>query len=466
MIYEILQIILWITVVLLAVSGLDDLYLDLLYWFLRRRHKSKFPDFSQMHDKIEKPIAIMMGAWNESGVIGRTLSYAIGNIKYKNYRIFVGLYPNDAESIRVVKEVAARDSRIKICINPQEGPTTKADNLNSLYAAITEFEKAYGEFEIIIVHDAEDFIHPYSMKLYNFLIGYKGYHGIQIPVVPIKSKFGKTYHRTSCDAFAEIHTKDMIVRQGMGAFIPYSGTGMGFHRRAIYHLEKYCEMKKKNIKMTADKYIYKDPFGNKVEMNDEYFRNTESETKTRMPENRTNYHDDPFTGLNIRKTNYRISTKALVRRFTVAFVIIILSLAGYLIYIGTVNNNGIAPVISNSILYQNAFGSDRKDTEQPNLGINEPNNSGNSADTGKESDSALFVSIDKGKIGLLESEWDTEEEAGNHLSEITGYPALKDLNVIVQKFNNGNAEKYRVILGKYDNIEDIQKDIRKLRKAL
>ena len=190
-------------------------------------------------DKPEKPIVIFLGAWKESSVIGRTLSYAVRNLNYTNYRFFVGVYPNDPETLRVVQEISRKEPRIIPCVNNLNGPTTKADNLNTLYAGLLEYEKHYGEFDVILVHDAEDFIHPNSLKLYNFLIGYKGYHAIQIPVIPIKSKLGKLFHRTYCDAFAEVHTKDMIVRQAMGTFIPFAGTGMGFHRKTFNYLEKY-----------------------------------------------------------------------------------------------------------------------------------------------------------------------------------------------------------------------------------
>jgi hypothetical protein len=366
MIHDIFQIILWATVIMLAISGIDDLYLDGLYWFVRRRYKSSLPDFSQMHDKPEKPIAILMGAWNESGVIGRTLSYALSNLKYKDFRFFIGVYPNDLKTIQVVRDMALKDSRVKVCINPTEGPTTKADNLNSIYAAICEFEKQFGEFEMIIVHDAEDFIHPYSLKLYNYLIGYKGYHGIQIPVVPIKSKHGKMFHRTSCDAFAEIHTKDMIVRQSMGTFIPFSGTGMGFHRKALYHLDKFYNVDNNLESKDSKDYEYFDPFGKKVEMSEVYFNNVEIENNTLLKHNTTKYHEDPFNGLNINKANYKISNNILVKRFTFAFMIMLMSGVSYLFYIGNIEIGGPnMSKIYGGMIIQSAFGLDKKVTDSP-----------------------------------------------------------------------------------------------------
>ncbi|MCX6165613.1 MAG: glycosyltransferase [Ignavibacteriae bacterium] len=465
MIYDLFQIFLWVTVILLAISGIDDLYLDLLYWFLRRRHKSKFPDFSKMHDKPEKPVAVMLGAWKESGVIGRTLSYAIGNLKYKNFRIFVGVYPNDTETIRIVKEIALKDSRVKVCINPQNGPTTKADNLNSLYAAISDFEKTFGEFEIIIVHDAEDFIHPYSMKLYNFLIGYNGYHGIQIPVVPIRSKLGNLFHRTYCDAFAEIHTKDMIVRQGMGTFIPFSGTGMGFHRKAMYHLEKFYEKKKKNIAEGTTEYDYLDQFGKKVEMSEVYFHNVESETKTALINNKTNYHDDPFNSLNIKRGNYKTPSKTIVRRFTFAFMLTLFSGISYLIYLGSGEIGGTSSAsIYGGFIIQNAFASDKNSTGF----LNQQSLSENSNDI-KEGfidvkNNAAYIPLKDGIFGIQESTWGSKEAADERLNLILTYPSLSHLIGFVIESKKDSKFKYEVVIGEYSSIDDARKDIIKIRE--
>jgi len=338
MVYDIFSILLWITAILLIISGLDDLYLDLLYWLLRGRHKSQFPDFSAMHYKKEKPIAIFLGAWNESGVIGRTLSFALSNILYENYRIFVGVYPNDIKTINAVKEISKQDSRVIACINQQDGPTTKADNLNCLYAGLCDYEKIYGEFEMIIVHDAEDFIHPGSMKLYNFLLGYQGYHGVQIPVLPIKSNQGKVFHRTYCDAFAEIHTKDMLVRQGMGTFMPFSGTGMGFHRKVMYFLDKEnFELNNNNGTLFEDDFT--DPWGRKVELTSEYFNNVDEEQKTQRYNNATKYKDNPFRSLGQSKSKYLKSTNTIIKQFTWIFLILLFTGIGFLIYKGNTSSS-------------------------------------------------------------------------------------------------------------------------------
>lgn len=333
MIFDILQILIWVTTIMLTISGLDDLYVDLLYWVLKRKHKNSLPDFSEMYDKPEKPIAIMLGAWNESGVIGRTLSFAVNNLRYTNYRFFVGVYPNDQKTIDVVSKISEADKRVKMVINPQNGPSTKADNLNCLYSAISEFEKKFGEFEIILVHDAEDFIHPRALKLYNYLIGYKGYHGIQIPVVPIKSQLGNTIHRTYCDAFAETHTKDMIIRQELKTFLPFSGTGMGFHRKSMYCIEKHNAeaLIKAEYVNEQEKKAYVDPFGRIVEVNNDYFLNLESQKENEYFNN-THYKDNPFEALKHQPSVFSKTNKRAILSYTIGFVLFVISGLGLYFY--------------------------------------------------------------------------------------------------------------------------------------
>ena len=77
MIIEIFQILLWVTAILLVVSGIDDFYLDLMYWLRRGKYKRNLPDFTEMKRKPERPISVMIGAWQEHKVIGRTLKNAL-----------------------------------------------------------------------------------------------------------------------------------------------------------------------------------------------------------------------------------------------------------------------------------------------------------------------------------------------------------------------------------------------------
>jgi adsorption protein B len=235
---EIFYILLWVCSVLLVVSGIDDVLVDLLYWFNRFKYKRGLPDLDEVTRANENAIALVICAWREYKVIGRTLTYALSKLKYSNYQIFVGVYPNDTKTLEVVKRIAQKNNKIVICVNAHDGPTTKADNLNNVYNSLKRFESDNNRhFDVVLIHDSEDFIHPLSLKLFNYILMYQGVDAVQIPVVPIKDDRGKFIHRTYCDAFAEVHSKDLIVRQALKVFIPFAGTGMAFKREIFTNLE-------------------------------------------------------------------------------------------------------------------------------------------------------------------------------------------------------------------------------------
>lgn len=462
MIYDIFQILLWVTAIMLVITGLDDLYMDLLYWLYRKKYKAKMPDFNEMYDKAEKPIAIILGAWKESSVIGRTLSYAVRNLKYSNYRFFVGVYPNDPDTIRIVKEISKKDSRVIACINPQNGPTTKADNLNSLYAGLCEYEKVYGEFEIVIVHDAEDFMHPFCLKLYNYLIGYKGFHGVQIPVIPIKSKLGGIFHRTYCDAFAEVHTKDMIVREAMDTFIPFSGTGMGFHRKAIYYLEK-------SNGLQDGKEVHID-----AELTNKYFKNNEEPVKDEILINDTSYKDDPFATLNAKSYLPPKETPSTIRNYTSVFLSVVIMFVSFLVYTGVTDEDEenefaksgadgelIEKIISRVNINKDAIASN---LSYENMTLPE--------DVVKESNGlrdtkyGVTYYMKDGKIYIEESSWNNEQVAKNRLSEVQSILGFDITKGLVIKSNLGDDVAYKVIIGEYDSVDEARTKVMNLKEVL
>ena len=234
-------------------SGLDDTLIDLVYWFNIIKYKRMLPKFKDIGMGKEKSIALIICAWKEFRVIERTLNTALEKLKYSNYKIFVGVYPNDLKTIDVVKGIEKINNRVKVCINVHDGPTTKADNLNNVYNEIKKYEDSAGkQFEVIVIHDSEDFIHAHSLKLFSHIFDKYKVDAAQIPVVPIKDKRGKFIHRMYCDGFAELHSKDLIVRQAINAFIPFAGTGMAFTRKIFTFLEKNNEQVFNDANLTED----------------------------------------------------------------------------------------------------------------------------------------------------------------------------------------------------------------------
>jgi adsorption protein B len=250
---EIFYILLWVCSVLLVISGIDDVMIDLTYWLTRWKYRRNLPNIEEVNRTNENAIALIICCWKEYKVIGRTLTYALSKMKYSNFRIFVGVYPNDTKTLQVVKRIAQKNNKVVICVNSKDGPTTKADNLNNVYNSLKRFEEDNNShFDVVLIHDSEDFIHPMSLKLFNYILIQQGVDAVQIPVVPIKDNRGKFIHRTYCDAFAEVHSKDMVVRQSLRVFIPFAGTGMAFKRDIFTVLEKNYAQVFNDANLTED----------------------------------------------------------------------------------------------------------------------------------------------------------------------------------------------------------------------
>jgi adsorption protein B len=86
-------------------------------------------------------------------------------------------------------------------------------------------------YDIILMHDSEDVIHPMSLKIQNYLI--PEYDMLQMPVFPLHMSHFNLIHWTYADEFAEYHTKDLHVRQYFSGFVPSAGVGTAFNRWLI-----------------------------------------------------------------------------------------------------------------------------------------------------------------------------------------------------------------------------------------
>ena len=136
--------------VILLISGLDDLFIDIAYWARRLwrlltvygRH-ARF-DARALQKLAEKPLALMVPAWQAHGVIGRMAELAATTLDYENYHLFIGTYPNDAQTQREVEQVQARFPNVHKVVCARPGPTSKADCLNNILEAIVQFEERAG----------------------------------------------------------------------------------------------------------------------------------------------------------------------------------------------------------------------------------------------------------------------------------------------------------------------------------
>jgi len=242
------------------ISGIDDLLIDIFFivrWTTRKffkRRKIK-PMTVEMLSKVpEKPVAIIIPAWQESPVILRMLFNTTASVLYKNYHIFVGTYPNDEATKLEVEKAREVYPNIDAIVTPKDGPTNKADCLNWVFEGIRLFEKNNDvKFAFYLMHDAEDIIHPLSLKYYNYLI--PRFHFIQLPVFPLEAKWYQFVTGVYMDEFAESHTKDMRVRELISHTLPSAGVGTAISREALEYLAETNHNQVFDISSLTEDYV-------------------------------------------------------------------------------------------------------------------------------------------------------------------------------------------------------------------
>jgi adsorption protein B len=225
----------YIAVIGFLISGLDDLFFDshfLLYLF---RNRGKRPvTLSQLKGAPEQWTAVFVPAWREGGIVNRMAEYAARVLLYEKYDIFVGVYPNDPETVACLDRVRVTHPRIHKVVVPHYGPTSKADCLNWIYRAM-RLNEAPGvrEYKLIALHDAEDVLHPLVLKVYNYFVP-RLYDMGQVPVFALEHPVWKYWTaNTYIDDFSELHTKDLFVRESLGGVVPSAGVGTCFTRDSI-----------------------------------------------------------------------------------------------------------------------------------------------------------------------------------------------------------------------------------------
>ena len=231
-----------VLVVAFTIGGLNDFFIDLYYWgrqIYRRifkRNLIKPLTLDQLLKVEEKPLAMLIPAWQEAGVIKKMLLNTLNTIDYRNYFIFVGVYPNDPDTQAEVDQVSEAYPQVIKIVNSKPGPTTKADNLNEIYRGLCHFEEQTGlKFELVVLSDAEDIHHPLSFKLFNYLM--PRFEMIQIPIIPLEMPWHSFVGGVYMDEFAEMHLKELIVREKIARILPSAGTSTAFWRDSLRRLE-------------------------------------------------------------------------------------------------------------------------------------------------------------------------------------------------------------------------------------
>jgi bacteriophage N4 adsorption protein B len=219
------------------IFGLDEIAVDALYLYraLWRRlfifsHFTPATVETLTPAKLPGRMAVFIPAWKESAVIGPMLRHMLVAYGEGAYDVFVGCYPNDDETRWAISRVAS--NKIHIVVADRPGPTTKADCLNHIWAAMCAFERRQGiRFKGVILHDSEDVASAAELPIYDRML--ETFDLVQLPVIPIVDPESWLIGGHYCDEFAEAHGKTMVVREYLGAGIPSAGVGCAINREFL-----------------------------------------------------------------------------------------------------------------------------------------------------------------------------------------------------------------------------------------
>lgn len=212
---------------------LDDLWIDLYaLWHGLKPHELSEMEVAALHSKSQKKIAIIVANWHEDEILERMIIGNLAQVDYQNYSFFLGVYPNDEKTWRVARELEQRFSNVIVIVNSKPGPTTKGQMLNEMISHIIRSEtKTQIKYDLFLLQDSEDVLHPLSLKLINSTADDSDF--IQIPIFSFHLPWRKFVGATYLDEFSEIHTKDLLVRERMGAAIPSAGVGTAMSHRLV-----------------------------------------------------------------------------------------------------------------------------------------------------------------------------------------------------------------------------------------
>lgn len=217
-----------------CVGAVDELSIDLVWLWLRATGRARTPRLARSAGPSVLPgrIALFVPAWREAEVIGWMIAHTLRAWPQAELAVYVGCYANDAATVDAAVAGTGGDTRVRLVVLDRPGPTTKADCLNRLYAALRADERRSGErFRGVILHDAEDMVHPAALDLISR--AFDEVHFVQLPVRPEPQRHSRWVAGHYGDEFVESHAKGLVVRDALGAAIPAAGVGCGFRRDVL-----------------------------------------------------------------------------------------------------------------------------------------------------------------------------------------------------------------------------------------
>ena len=270
------------TVLFCFLIMLDDIFVDVLALLSRSKpYRLSAEEFLKMTSVPEKKIAIMIANWHEDAVLERMVAGNVFNIEYTNYEILLGVYPNDTPTLNAARRAEKKHPNVRVIVNLKDGPTSKGQMINRMVSYIDQFNKftPNNAYDLVVIQDAEDVIHKYSLKLMNYRS--LEYDFIQIPVFSLDLPLSKLTAGVYVDEFTESHTKDLLVRDVYGGGVPSAGVGTVCSSALVSRLLKLQDGHfLSETTLTEDYYLGLTCFDLKVKahFSCEYFEKLDSKT--------------------------------------------------------------------------------------------------------------------------------------------------------------------------------------------
>lgn len=225
---------------LFLAGSLDDLLLDLVHTIFRLKPRQvTVNELTSWNIKEEDPIAVMIPAWQEYDVLEAMVRTNLKRLHYKNFHWFIGVYPNDEKTMSIALRMQSEfPEKITVVINDRPGPTSKAQCLNRILTVMSDgIHRAATQGgspwipRFVAIHDAEDVIHPLSFKAINAQPNDLDF--VQVPIFSLPVPTSQWVAGTYLDEFADIHLREIPVREKLRMPIPSAGVGTFFSWRIM-----------------------------------------------------------------------------------------------------------------------------------------------------------------------------------------------------------------------------------------
>lgn len=225
--------------VFFLLGAIDELAVDFAWIALRLTGRARTPRTEVAPETpLQGPVAVFIPAWAEAEVIGATIAHLLKAWPQTALRLYIGCYRNDVSTVAAAA-AADGDFRLRLVIHERDGPSTKADCLNRLFAALRcDEERQRRPFRMIVLHDAEDMVDPAALALLDHTIG--SVDLAQLPVLPVPVDGARWVSGHYVEEFCESHGKTLVVRDALGAGIPSAGVGCALARPM---LDRLAEMR-------------------------------------------------------------------------------------------------------------------------------------------------------------------------------------------------------------------------------